>query len=56
MWFDCEDEINVGGRPSTLLGFFVVLSSQVSFYSGSCFTLVGLFMDFLCILHRLVQS
>jgi hypothetical protein len=55
MWFDLEEEIVVGGRPSAPLWFFVVLALQLSFYSDGCFTRIGLFTKFLCILHRLVQ-
>jgi hypothetical protein len=56
MWFDFEEEINVGGRPLAPLRFSVVFALQLLFYSGSCFIRVGLFMDFFCILHRFVQS
>jgi hypothetical protein len=33
MWFDFEEEIVVGGRPSASLWFFVVPALQPSFYS-----------------------
>jgi hypothetical protein len=55
MWFDFEEEIVVGGRPLASLWFFVVLALQSSFHSGGCFTCIGLFTEFLCILHHLVQ-
>jgi hypothetical protein len=55
LWFDLEEEIVVGGRPSTSLGFFVVPALQPSFYCDGCFTCIGLFKEFLCILHRLMQ-
>jgi hypothetical protein len=51
MWFDFEEEIVVGGRPSASLWFFVVPALQPSFYSIGCFTHIGLFTEFLCILH-----
>jgi hypothetical protein len=37
------------------LWFFAVLALQLSLYSGDCFTHIGLFTEFLCNLHRLVQ-
>jgi hypothetical protein len=55
MWFDFEEEIVVGGRPSASLWFSVVPALQPSFYNGGCFTRIGLFTEFLCILHRLVR-
>jgi hypothetical protein len=55
MWFDLEEEIDVGGRPSTSLWFSVVLALQLSFYSSNCFICIGFFTEFLCILHRLVR-
>jgi hypothetical protein len=54
MWFDLEEEIDVGGRPSAPLWFSVVLALQLSFYSSDCFTLIGLFMEFPFNLHRLL--
>jgi hypothetical protein len=56
MWFDFEEEIVVGGRPSTSLWFSVVPALQPSFYNGGCFTRIGLFTEFLCIVHHLVRS
>jgi hypothetical protein len=35
--------------------FFAVLILQLSFHSGSCFTRIRLFTEFLCNLHRLVR-
>ena len=35
--------------------FFVVPALQLSFYSSGCSTHIELFMEFLCILHRLVR-
>jgi hypothetical protein len=55
IWFDLEEEIIAGGRPSASLWFFVVFALQPSFHSSGCFTRIGLFMEFLCILHRLVR-
>jgi hypothetical protein len=55
MWFDLEEEIVVGGRLSASLWFFVVSALQPSFHSGGCFTRIGLFMEFLYILHCLVR-
>jgi hypothetical protein len=55
IWFDLEEEIVAGGRPSASLRFFVVLALQPSFYSGGCFNRIRLFIEFLCILRRLVQ-
>ena len=55
MWFDLEEEIVVDGRPSASLWFFVVLALQPSLHSGGCFTRIGLFTEFLCILHRLMR-
>jgi hypothetical protein len=52
IWFNLEEEIVAGGRPSASLWFFVVLALQPSFHRGGCFTRIGLFMEFLCILHR----
>jgi hypothetical protein len=53
-WFDLEEEIDVGGRPLAPLWFSVVLALQLLFYSGGCFTRIGLFTEFLCNLHSLV--
>jgi hypothetical protein len=36
--------------------FFAVSALQLSFYNDSCFIRIGLFMEFLCNLHRLVRS
>ena len=55
MWFDLEEKIVVDGRPSASLWFFVVPALQPSFHSGGCFIRIGLFTEFLCILHRLVR-
>ena len=55
MWFDIEEEIDVGGRPLAPLWLSVVLALQLSLYSGGCFTRIELFMKFLCILHRFVR-
>jgi hypothetical protein len=55
MWFDLEEEIDVSGHPSAPLWFSVVLALQLSFYSGGCFTRIGLFTEFLCNLHHLVR-
>jgi hypothetical protein len=55
LWFDPEEEIVVGGRLSASLWFFVVLALQLSFHRDGCFTRIGLFTEFLCILHRLVR-
>jgi hypothetical protein len=55
IWFNLEEEIVASGRLSASLWFFVVLALQPSFYSGGCFTRIGLFTEFLCILHRLVR-
>jgi hypothetical protein len=55
IWFNLEEEIVAGGRPSASLWFYVVLAVQPSFHSGGCFTYIGLFTEFLCILHRLVR-
>jgi hypothetical protein len=35
--------------------FFAVLDLQLSLYSGGCFTCIGLFTEFPCILHHLMQ-
>ena len=35
--------------------FFAVPALQLSFYSGDCFTRIGLFTEFICNLHRLVR-
>jgi hypothetical protein len=43
MWFDLEEEIVVGGRPSAPLWFPVVLALQLSFYSSGCFICIELF-------------
>jgi hypothetical protein len=51
LWFDLEEEIVVGGRPSASLWFFVVLALQPSFHCDGCFTRIGLFTEFLCIFH-----
>jgi hypothetical protein len=37
------------------LWFFVVPALQLSFHCDGCFTRIGLFTEFLCILHRLVR-
>jgi hypothetical protein len=37
------------------LWFFAVPDLQLSLFSGGCFTCIGLFTEFLCILHRLVR-
>jgi hypothetical protein len=55
LWFDPEEEIVVGGRPSASLWFFVVLALQLSFHCDGCFTRIRLFTKFLCILHCLVR-
>jgi hypothetical protein len=55
LWFDLEEEIVVGGRPSAFLWFFVVPALQPSFYCDGYFTRIELFTEFLCILHRLVR-
>jgi hypothetical protein len=55
MWFDFEEEIVVGGRPAASLWFYVVPTLQPSFDRGGCFTRIGLFTEFVCILHRLVR-
>jgi hypothetical protein len=55
IWFDLEEEIVASGRPSASLWFFVVLALQPLFHSGGCSTRIGLFTEFLCILHRLVR-
>jgi hypothetical protein len=55
MWFDFEEEIVVGGRPATSLWFYVVPTLQPSFDRGGCFTRIGLFTEFVCILHRFVR-
>jgi hypothetical protein len=55
MWFDLEEEIDVGGRPSTSLWFSVVFALQLSFYNSNCFICIRFFTEFLCILHRLVR-
>ena len=55
MWFDFEEEIVVGGRPSASFWFSVVPALQPSFYSGSCFTCIRFFTEFLCILNHHVQ-
>jgi hypothetical protein len=54
IWFDLEEEIVAGGRPLASLWFFIVLALQPSFHSVGCFIRIGLFTEFLCILHRLV--
>ena len=48
MWFDFEEEIDS-------IWFFAVPALQLSFYSDSCFTRIGLFTEFLCNLHRFVR-
>jgi hypothetical protein len=54
MWFDLEEEINVGGPPSTVpLWFSAVSALRQLFNGGCCFTHNGLFTEFLCYLHRL---
>jgi hypothetical protein len=55
LWFDLEEEIVVGGRPLASLWFFVVPALQPSFHCDGCFTRIGLFTEFFCILHRLVR-
>jgi hypothetical protein len=55
IWFDLEEEIVAGGRPSASLWLFVVLALQPSFHSGGCFNRIRLFIEFICILHRLVR-
>jgi hypothetical protein len=37
------------------LWLFAIPDLQLSLYSGGCFTCIGLFTEFLCILHRLVR-
>jgi hypothetical protein len=54
LWFDPEEEIIVGGRPSASLWFFIVLALQLSFHCDCCFIRIELFTEFLCILHCLV--
>jgi hypothetical protein len=54
IWFDLEEEIVAGGRSSASIWFFIVLALQPLFHSGGCFIRIGLFTEFLCILHRLV--
>jgi hypothetical protein len=49
MWFDFEEEIDS-------IWLFTVPALQLSFYSDSCFTCIGLFIEFICNLHRLVWS
>jgi hypothetical protein len=41
-------------ETSAPLWFFAVPILQLSFHSGSCFTRIELFTEFLCNLHRLV--
>jgi hypothetical protein len=41
-------------ETSAPLWFFAVPILQLSFHSGSCFTRIGFFTEFLCNLHRLV--
>ena len=48
MWFDFEEKIDS-------IWFFAVPALQLSFYSDNCFTRIGLFTEFLCNLHHLVQ-
>jgi hypothetical protein len=55
LWFDLEEEIVLGGRPSASLWYFIVLALQPSFHCDGCFIRIGLFTEFLCILHRLVR-
>jgi hypothetical protein len=55
IWFNLVEEIVAGGRSSASLWLFVVLALQPSFHGGGCFTCIGLFTEFLCILHRLVR-
>jgi hypothetical protein len=55
IWFNLVEEIVAGGRSSASLWLFVVLALQSSFHGGGCFTCIGLFTEFLCILHRLVR-
>jgi hypothetical protein len=55
LWFDLEEEIVVGGCPLASLWFFVVPTLLPSFHCDGCFTHIGLFMEFLCILHHLVR-
>ena len=55
MWFNLEEEVDVGGHPLDPLWFSVVLALQLLFNGDSCFTCIGLFMEFLCNLHCLVQ-
>jgi hypothetical protein len=54
MWFDLEEEIDVGGRHSAPF-WFSVLALQLSFYSDGCFTRIEFFTEFLYNLHRLVR-
>ena len=49
MWFNLEEEIDVGGCPLAPLWFSVVLALQLSFCSDSCFTCIRLFTEFLWI-------
>ena len=54
MWFDLEEEIDVGGPPLTVpLWFSVVPTLRQLFNSGCCFTRNGLLTEFLCYLHCL---
>jgi hypothetical protein len=54
-WFDLEEEIDVGGRPSTApFWFSVVPALQQPFNNGCCFIRNGLFTEFLYNLHHLV--
>ena len=44
-----------GVETAAPLWFYAVLILQLSFHSGSCFTRIGLFTEFLCNLYRLVR-
>jgi hypothetical protein len=55
MWSDLEEEIDDGGRPLAPIWFFVVLALQLLLCNDGCFTRIGLFTEFLCNLHCLVQ-
>jgi hypothetical protein len=54
MWFDLDEEIDVGGLPSMVPFWFSTMPAvRQLFNSGCCFASNGLLMDSLCYLHCL---
>jgi hypothetical protein len=56
MWFDLEEEIDVGDPPSMVpLWFSAVPALRQLFNNSCCFTSNGLLTEFLCYLHHLAR-